>query len=344
MGKRTNIQDVALAAGVSKSSISNYLNGHSERLSEATIRHIRQVMEVLEYSPSLGARSLSTKAGARTFGAILRHDLGYAFNTQFFPLVMRGISEVCTSLGYRLLIVSSMGRSQQNDVDYALSLGQGIVDGFLVFEIEENDPYVTAFTRKKIPHVCFGVPSDKRLTSWVASDQEGGIYQAVVHLWQHGHRRIALFPGQANLLITMHRVEGYRRAVQAMGGAWDPDLVQFSFSPESDPFPDYARILAAPDFPKAFIIPHFHTTAYFRALEQTGRTEAGIALVLADYFPSGHETVCYSHLNSHIHQVGARGAAKLIDIVSGKPGTGPDLFPVELVIGNTCGCKQSDSR
>ncbi len=278
--KRISIADVAREAGVSKTSVSNYLNGRKARLAEATIARIRETVERLNYNPSLGARRLSSQAASRSIAAIIRHDLGYAFDSAFFPQVMKGIGDACAALGYRILVVASMGRSVREDIDYALSLGRGIVDGFLLFELEEDDPYIRAFERSGVPYVCFGRPDDPAVTRWVASDQEGGIAAAVDHLWTHGRRRIALFPGRAGLMVTKLRVEGFRRSLAARGGVWDESLVQYGFAPGVDAYPVFSRLLAEPGGPDAYLIRQVDAAAFARALRErkASALRAGAAL------------------------------------------------------------------
>lgn len=349
--KKIGIQDVAREAGVSKTSVSNYLNGRNQRLSETTLARIRETVERLNYNPSLGARRLSSQTASRTIAAVIRHDLGYAFQSPFFPLVMKGIGEVCDQLGYRILLIGSMARPVRDDIDYALSLARGIVDGFLLFELEEDDPYVRAFERSKVPYLCFGRPEEDGNTRWVASDQEGGIVAATEHLWEHGHRKIALFPGQMKLMVTKLRVAGFKKAIASLGGVWDEALVQYDYASGADAFPVFARLLAEKDGPTAYIIPQVQAASFHRACREargvahrSGQApfEGEPALVLADYFPPEVSADLadrrYTYVRGHVHQVGVRGAARLLDQIRGVRNDTSELFPTELVIGESCGC------
>lgn len=56
---RAGIRDVAAAAGVSITTVSDALNGKG-RLPDATRRHVREVAERLGYRPSAAARTLRT--------------------------------------------------------------------------------------------------------------------------------------------------------------------------------------------------------------------------------------------------------------------------------------------
>ncbi|MCI1987528.1 MAG: LacI family DNA-binding transcriptional regulator, partial [Lactobacillus sp.] len=60
MAKYT-INDVAKAAGVSKATVSRYLNGRFERMSLATRRKIKTVIADLGYVPNYNASALKSK-------------------------------------------------------------------------------------------------------------------------------------------------------------------------------------------------------------------------------------------------------------------------------------------
>lgn len=338
--KKSGIQDVAEEAGVSKTSVSNYLNGKDARLGEETKARIRRAVEKLNYTPSLGARRLSTKSASHTIGAVVRHDLGYMFKTRYFSEVMGGIGEASGRLGYRVLLVSSLGGNIGEDIEYALSLARGIVDGFLLFELEEADPYVAAFERAQVPYLCFGRPEDKSLERWVSSDHERGIRAAVEHLWGHGHRRLALFPGQRNSLIALRRADAFRRELKRLGGRVGDSPIRFSYSADADLYPEYLRLLSlGAGEPTAFILPQAHLSAYERALETGGRAADPPAVILADYFPADeYEKTDFAYLKGHIHQVGLRGAVRLIDGLEGRPAGAGEYFPCELITGASCGC------
>ena len=59
--KKVTITDIAKAAGVSKTTISRYLNGRFDLMSPETRRRIESVIDVSGYQPSTIARSLKNK-------------------------------------------------------------------------------------------------------------------------------------------------------------------------------------------------------------------------------------------------------------------------------------------
>jgi len=210
---------VAQAAGVSRATVSNYLNGKSARLSEGTRLRIAEVVEALGYHPMLGARRLSSRARSNTVGLVVRRDLAGAFADPYMARVMAGVGASLGAQGLRGLVVTSPPGAE--DTDYLLSMARGIVDGFLVFDIDDHDRSLEAFDRHGVPFVAVGRPLGAVTYPWVAADHAGAVYEAVGWLAEAGHRAIALVDG-GPALVRRHRREGYLAALGAHGLVADP--------------------------------------------------------------------------------------------------------------------------
>ena len=59
---KTTIIDLAKLANVSIATVSNYLNGHFEKMSEATKQRIKKAIENTGYIPSAQAQAMVKKA------------------------------------------------------------------------------------------------------------------------------------------------------------------------------------------------------------------------------------------------------------------------------------------
>ena len=84
------------------------------------------------------------------------------------------------------------------------------------------------------PAVCaFCLPGSGRFPSILTDDLTGG-YLATRHLLEQGYRRIALINGPEHWWAAKRRLEGYRRALEEYGVAFEPAWVENGdWKPES---------------------------------------------------------------------------------------------------------------
>ena len=104
--KKTTIVDIAKLAGVSKTTVSRYINGHSEFMSSETAERLEQIIRETEYIPSNLARSLKSKK-TRMIGVIIA-----SLSSPFSAAVMMGIGNVLEKNGYTPLFVNADDRPE----------------------------------------------------------------------------------------------------------------------------------------------------------------------------------------------------------------------------------------
>lgn len=90
---KVRIIDVAQKAGVSKSTVSQFLNKRYEFMSEETRKRIAQAIKELGFQPNAIARSLKMKK-TNTVGVIVANIL-HPFSTA----VSRGVEDYCQKHG-----------------------------------------------------------------------------------------------------------------------------------------------------------------------------------------------------------------------------------------------------
>ena len=145
-------------------------------------------------------------------------------NPFFLPLIGQ-ILKYAGSQGYEVL-TSLQQSSDDWGTDYGFSRR---ADGVIFLGCKDYDIYTHKFeylNEVGDPWVVWGVDRPDCAKLCIASDNEGGAYNAVNHLIGLGRRRIAyLGKSSPDHPEFKERFDGYRRALAAAGIAFDPALV-----------------------------------------------------------------------------------------------------------------------
>jgi LacI family transcriptional regulator len=217
--REPTITDVATLAGVSRSSVSRYLNGHSVRRAELISRAIRE----LGYEPSPIARSL--RSGRTQAVGVIVADVA----NPFFASVFKGIeAEIRASVAGSRMPVQLLLCNTEESLERLLELLDalsGRVDGLIIAPPVETPP-PEDLLRQRVPVVLLdrefaGAP----FADTVLVDNEGGMRSAVEHLAKLGHTHIGLVSGPCDTTPGRGRLAGYRAGLEATGLQWQEELV-----------------------------------------------------------------------------------------------------------------------
>ncbi|GEB53161.1 MULTISPECIES: LacI family DNA-binding transcriptional regulator [Streptomyces] len=243
---RAGIRDVAAAAGVSITTVSDALNGKG-RLPDATRRHVREVAERLGYRPSAAARTLRTgKSGLIGLTVTTYGEEPFTFTEfAYFAEMARAATSAALARGYALVILPAPARHSPFDVWSNVAL-----DGTVVIDPSDQDPVVSELVRSGIPVVSDGRPSGALpVTAWVDNDHEEAVHALLDHLAESGARRIGLLTGTSTDTYTRLSTRAYLRWCENAGQ--DPVYEAY---PAHDPCAGAVaadRLLARPDRPDA---------------------------------------------------------------------------------------------
>lgn len=136
--KNVTIADVAAYVGVSKTTISRYLNKNFEFMSQDTQEKIDEAIKVLKYRPNRIAQTLKAK-NSNIIGLTIA-DIGNPFSS----LLIKGINDVCRANNYQLLVTNAdnMAALEKENIE---SLVDSQVDGLLVNTTGNNYEYLEEF-------------------------------------------------------------------------------------------------------------------------------------------------------------------------------------------------------
>lgn len=249
-GRPPTIRDVARAAGVSKSTVSNVIRGAGKTSDETRERVLAAIAEV-GYRPNAIARSL-VRQRTTTVG-ILVGDLANPFYSELAKLVEQRL----TAAGYATMICNTDGHAASERARIE-SLLEHRATGIVMLQFSGEWPLVKELRAQGIPLVvvsCWEEGSD-----CVAVDDIGGVRLAVEHLLQLGHRRIAYLSSGLVEPSTDHaRLEGYRGALREAGiSAADELVVRWEepayLSSDREILLQAERLLTGPRRPTAFVV------------------------------------------------------------------------------------------
>lgn len=201
--KRITINDIATMAGISKTTVSFYLNGKTDRMSAETQERIKKVIDETGYSPSPLARGLNAKHTA-LIGVII----GDITNT-FSNRIVKGIGSVANAAGYRMLVCNSNydADDERAYIDRLLSLG---VDGFIVQPSSSFKEVARVITEANKQLVFFDSKLYDYSCNWVKTDNYEATYRAISDCVDRGYKKFIMIGARPELLSTrIERSSGF---------------------------------------------------------------------------------------------------------------------------------------
>ncbi|SEE70744.1 DNA-binding transcriptional regulator, LacI/PurR family [Arthrobacter alpinus] len=203
------MEDVARRAGVSHQTVSRVLND-SPSVSPKTREKVRQAILELGYRRNTAARALVTRR-SQTIGLLANGMNEYGPSN-----ILLAVQEAAREAGYFVSIAGIREISQEGIAESLQRfLDQG-VDGIVVQVPHADIPAMLQELNLGVPVVIVGTAADGRL-SGVMVDQEKGARDAVQHLVDLGHTRIAHVAGPDRFIDSAARVAGWRHVLAQAG-------------------------------------------------------------------------------------------------------------------------------
>lgn len=330
---KIKIGDVAGRAGVSKSTVSQFLNGRYDYMSKDTRARIQKAVDDLDYLPNNIARSLKTDT-TRTVGVIVR-DVAGSDSGQ----AIRGMDDYCNSRGYNLII-------RNTDFDPATearalkSLGQLRVDGMIIASSGANEALIGEISMQATPVVYFQLEHDDREKSIVLSEYRQAAFDATEYLIQLGHERICFVTQDfRSVRSRRERYQGYVAALTTYDIPLDEQLILY-WERDAGFRTSPATLLKTGDAPTAFFTQHLAiTTDLLRAMNRAEIIIPGdISVVGFDDIPMAEFfKVAITTVKQQPYEVGAEAARLLINrIQRPQGGTTRITVPCALIKRDSC--------
>lgn len=213
----STIKDVARMAGVSSATVSRVLSG-KPHVRQVVIDQVMEAARKLDFRPSRVARSLRVQQSS-IIGLIISDILN-----PFFTSLVRAVEDSASKNGYGVFLCNS-DEDMEKESNYINLLQAEQVAGVLITPTQEDDGPSRRLYDAGIPIVTL----DRRLldvpVDTVLVDNFRGAYDAVCHLIDQGHTRIAVVAAQPDRTTGRERLNGYREALSDHHIPFDESLV-----------------------------------------------------------------------------------------------------------------------
>jgi len=211
--RRPTLEMVAAEAGVTRSTVSRALNGEPD-VSQATIKHVREVAARLNYVPNRAARSLASSR-SMAIALVIPEPGMLALADPHLVAVMAGVSRRIEDSDY---LLSLMVAGDSENAKIMRYLTSGVVDGVLVAS-QHSRHDALLYLHDLVPVVFSGRPTEQTdpPNYFIDLDNAAAAAAGTAHLVSLGRRRIATITGPEDMAAASDRTAGWRSALVEAG-------------------------------------------------------------------------------------------------------------------------------
>jgi LacI family transcriptional regulator len=316
--------DIARASGFSVSTVSIVLSEAplSQNVAATTRTHIRTIAQQLGYHPDAYARSLRRRS-TQTIG-IVAFDLSDPF---CIPIV-RGIQAKLQPSAYFPLLMDVQTQRALFD-DYLHMLLERRADAVIVIAswVFEEMNLLGDVRKNNVPILIIGRDLSARGTSSILVDNEEGGALAMRHLYELGHRRIAVIRGPQELCDSEPRWKGVRDVAAQCGMKLDERLV-FQLPGVAGPASGFAgglqftraMLTAGQPFSAVLAFDDLTALGVVRGLREAGLRVPEDCSVMGfdDILPAEVATPAMTTIRQPLREMGMEAAERVLQAIRGK--------------------------
>jgi DNA-binding LacI/PurR family transcriptional regulator len=322
------IEEVAAAAGVSRSTVSRVVNG-STAVSPAALEAVRRAIAELNYVPNRAARSLASRA-TMALALVVPEDTTRFFGDPFFAAIVSGINARLSRSDYVLNLIIASDDPQDKATSY---LRSGAVDGAIVVSHHTSDTFIDRIAAA-VPVVYGGRPVREREDDhYVDVDNFAGGRNATDYLIDKGYRRIATITGPLTMPAGVDRLQGYRAALRH-AGLEEAAVEDGNFTPDGGAAAMQRILDSGAEFDALFIASDLMARGALAALARAGlRVPDDVAIIGFDDSPVATSvTPQLTTMRQPSFAQGERMADILLSMLAGGRPPHVTILDTELVV------------
>jgi DNA-binding LacI/PurR family transcriptional regulator len=215
------IKDIAMRAGVSKSTVSRVISGNGYTSQEARERVLRAIQE-LQYKPNAVARAMvSQKTG--NIGVIIYRQHHPIASHPFYGKILDAILMKAESLNYSVFVTSDKEMSLTS-ADYML---EKRVDGLILIS-RLSQQVISYIDNFHVPYLMVNGTTEKDDVIQIVNNDEKGGKLVAEHLYELGHRNVVIIAGPQDHRSHNLRFHGFCKRMSELGCTVSTDSVYFS--------------------------------------------------------------------------------------------------------------------
>lgn len=326
-----SIKDVAKRANVSISAVSKTLNGYAD-VSEATKRKVMQAAQELNYFPNMLAKNLKHKV-TKTIALIISNFEQSNVKDGVLFQTIRGVYAAAQRYQYEVVIYTR-SLSEQQDKSYWQFCQENKIAGVVISGLRTTDPYFEELVNSELPCVVVDADIVGPHAGSVITDNVGAARQAVEYLIGKGHREIGMVNGHSFAAVSVHRLQGYREALEANGLSFDPGrVIEADFSEEVAYEAAEPYLLEHPELTAVFIASDLMAIGFMsRCRELNVRIPEDLSIMgFDDIVLSSYTTPKLSTVRQDFTKIGYTAFEQVVNMLEHRPGGYHKILPFEIV-------------
>jgi LacI family transcriptional regulator len=321
--------EVAKLAGVAVMTASRALSGEGY-VSEQTKLKVQAAAKQLGYAPNALARMM--KGGKTNVLGVVVNDLSSSVVNCF----VTALSEEVRKVDMSLFIYNSLGDLGGDKGNRVSQMLHGLWDGLVYVLPRMTDDYLKTLEKSSRPIVLINYSQRETSLPVVRGDNVNGAHDAVSHLLDLGHRRIAFIGGSAHTGQSELRKQGYAAALSEAGLPLDLGLVYQGDFTEQSGIEGARHLLALVEPPTAiFAASDGMALGCMNAIREKGlRIPEDISVIGFDDIPAAALALPPLTTLRHPFESMAHAAVQeLMRRIRGEPGRRQRIeFPSEFIV------------
>lgn len=218
-------------------------------VSEELRKKILELAKAKGYSPDLAAVGL--RKGKTKIIGVLIPDV----SNPFFAQILRGMERVFYPLGYHLLLCSTDENTEKEEENLRTLLSQR-VEGILAAPTDSggNRSTYKKIVDSNVPLVFFDRIVPGLETSYVITDNEGGVAELVRYVYEKGHRSLGVITLRSRSYTGKMRLSGILKCCDELGMLVKEEWILDGHSTQEGAYQAAKKLFQLEDRPTSLIV------------------------------------------------------------------------------------------